>query len=133
MQAPMELPDSDLNDLDKETTRITLSPAKSHVFELEAQLSPAAHRSSQELQQHVKLVSALQGQLQEHSLPNSPLSQARDRMFELESKLEEHSDPDTLLEQAHQRVLKLEQRLEQRDPSAAEDRNFVCLQQTPQL
>lgn len=126
MQAPMELPDSDLNDLDKETTRITLSPAKSRVLELEAQLSAAAQRSSQELQEHVKLVSALQGQLQEHSLLNSPLSQARDRMFELESRLEGHADPDTLLGQAHQRVLELEQRLQQRDRSAAEDRKMLA-------
>ena len=86
---------------DPENLRIMLSQVKSRVVELETELSDAAVRSSRELEQHVKLLSTVM----EQSLPNSPLKQAEQKVYELESKLEEQTEPSMLLEQAQQKVL----------------------------
>ena len=91
----------ELEDDPAENLRIMLSQVKSRVAELETELSDAAVRSSRELEQHVKLLSTVM----EQSLPNSPLKQAEQKVYELESKLEEQTEPSMLLEQAQQKVL----------------------------
>ena len=117
----------DLED-DPEVLATMLSQLKSRVVELETELSAAAHRSSCELEQHMKLVSALQ----KHSLPNSPLKQAEKKVIELEVKLEEQTQDTQLaetvsqLEEAQRKVTELESKIEQLELSAEDDKIMLA-------